>query len=111
MHVLPENQTTETMANIAVSASLFSGRPIFSVRELSKSFGPVEALKQVSLDVYPGEIRAVCGENGAGKSTLVNILAGLIGLTQGRSVLTARSARCHHQPKPNVWALPWWRKS
>ena len=77
MHVLPENQTTETTANIAVSASLFSGRPIFSVRELSKSFGPVEALKQVSLDVYPGEIRAVCGENGAGKSTLVNILAGL----------------------------------
>ncbi len=80
MHVLPENQTTETTettANIAVSASLFSGRPIFSVRELSKSYGPVEALKQVSLDVYPGEIRAVCGESGAGKSTLVNILAGL----------------------------------
>lgn len=77
MHVLPGNQTTEAVADVTVSASLLSGGPIFSVRELSKSFGPVEALKQVSLDVYPGEIRAVCGENGAGKSTLVKILAGI----------------------------------
>src|SRR5215475_6875188 len=50
---------------------------ILGVRGLSKSFGAIAALKDVSLDVAPGEIRAVCGENGAGKSTLVKILTGV----------------------------------
>ena len=50
---------------------------ILGVRGLSKSFGAITALKDVSLDVAPGEIRAVCGENGAGKSTLVKILTGV----------------------------------
>lgn len=51
--------------------------PIFSIRDLSKSFGPVQALKRVSLDFHLGEIHAICGENGAGKSTLVKMLAGI----------------------------------
>jgi len=50
---------------------------ILGVRGLSKSFGAVTALQDVSLDVASGEIRAVCGENGAGKSTLVKILTGV----------------------------------
>lgn len=73
----PGNQTAETVANVTVSDPLLLCNPILSARGLSKSFGPVKALKRVSLDVYPGEIRAVCGENGAGKSTLVNVLAGI----------------------------------
>src|SRR5262245_50492809 len=50
---------------------------ILGVRGLSKSFGAITALKNVSLDFAPGEIRAICGENGAGKSTLVKILTGV----------------------------------
>lgn len=50
---------------------------------LSKSFGGVRALRDVSFDVRPGEAHALVGENGAGKSTLVNIVAGAISADSG----------------------------
>jgi ABC-type sugar transport system ATPase subunit len=50
---------------------------VLGVRNLSKSFGAIAALKNVSLQVSAGEVRAICGENGAGKSTLVKMLTGV----------------------------------
>jgi ABC-type sugar transport system ATPase subunit len=50
---------------------------IVEMRDVSKRFGAVQALDDVSLAVGAGEIHAVVGENGAGKSTLVRILAGV----------------------------------
>jgi ABC-type sugar transport system ATPase subunit len=50
---------------------------LLRAEHISKSFGAVTALRDVSISVSPGEIRAVCGENGAGKSTLVKILMGV----------------------------------
>lgn len=46
-------------------------------RGIHKSFGAIQALSDVSLDLRPGEIRALVGENGAGKTTLMNILYGM----------------------------------
>lgn len=51
-------------------------KPILQVRGISKSFYGVTVLKDIDLDVFPGEIHAICGENGAGKTTLMNILTG-----------------------------------
>jgi len=54
-----------------------TGSSVVGVSALSKSFGAIAALKNVSLDVAAGEVRAICGENGAGKSTLVKMLTGV----------------------------------
>ncbi len=50
--------------------------PILEMKNISKSFGGTAALKDVSIDLYRGEIHAIVGENGAGKSTLMRILSG-----------------------------------
>jgi len=57
--------------------------PVLSADRVSKSFGPVEVLSEVSLALEPGEIHAVIGENGAGKSTLMKILSGHLQPTKG----------------------------
>lgn len=51
--------------------------PILSMRGISKNFGKVQALDDIHLDIFPGEVVAIVGDNGAGKSTLVKILAGV----------------------------------
>ncbi len=57
--------------------------PLISARGISKSFAAVEVLRDVDLDLMPGEIHALLGENGAGKSTFAKILAGVHRPTTG----------------------------
>lgn len=51
--------------------------PIVRLRNVKKSFGPVDVLKGVDLDIFAGKVTALVGDNGAGKSTLIKGLAGV----------------------------------
>ena len=60
-----------------------SGSPLLKVRDLSKSFGGVQALSKVSFDLSEGELLGVIGPNGSGKTTLVNLITGFVKSTSG----------------------------
>jgi len=64
-----------------------NGSPLIQIHHVSKSYGGVRALMDVSLDVLPGEIHALVGENGAGKSTLIKILSGSLEPDEGEIVV------------------------
>jgi simple sugar transport system ATP-binding protein len=57
--------------------------PLLEVRNVSKFFGSVIALQDVSLSVYAGEVMCLLGDNGAGKSTLIKILSGVYRPSEG----------------------------
>jgi len=57
--------------------------PILKVNDLSVAYGKIEALKNISFEVYPGEIIAILGANGAGKTTTLNTLTGVLKAKSG----------------------------
>ena len=65
------------MNDLAGRAETPQSTPFVSVRSVSKSYGGAQALRGVSLSIFPGEAHGLVGANGAGKSTLIRILAGL----------------------------------
>ena len=60
-----------------------SGPVVLSLRGVSKAFGAVQALHDVSFDCRAGEIHALVGENGSGKSTLLGIASGFLAADEG----------------------------
>jgi ABC-2 type transport system ATP-binding protein len=57
--------------------------PSIRIQHLNKSYGSKKVLKDVSLDIYPGQVIGYVGPNGAGKSTTVKVLTGLINDFEG----------------------------
>lgn len=57
--------------------------PLLKLANVNKSFGPIDVLHDISLEVKAGEILCLLGDNGAGKSTLIKILSGVFGLSSG----------------------------
>lgn len=64
---------------------------ILKAVSLRKSFGPVQALTDASLSIYPGEVAALIGDNGAGKSTIIKILSGAVRADSGSLTINGRS--------------------
>jgi len=60
--------------------------PFLRIEHLSKSFGGLKAVNDVSLDLMPGSINAIIGPNGAGKTTLFNLISGFIPSDSGQIV-------------------------
>lgn len=88
--------------------------PILSLRDVEKSFGHIEAVKGVTLDIEPGKIYCLIGPNGSGKTTLVRMIAGLLRPGKGTISLNgtdvvkdpvAAKAQLGYVPDdPTIWA-------
>ena len=66
---------------------------------VSRRFGGLKAVDEVSLTLRRGELHAVIGTNGAGKSTLINVLSGEIGVSTGRVTLLGQDVTAWTQPR------------
>jgi ABC-type sugar transport system ATPase subunit len=69
--------------------------PLLRLENIGKSFGPVQALSGIDLDVPVGQVTALAGDNGAGKSTLIKCIAGIYQPTSGRVLWQGRPVHLH----------------
>src|SRR4051794_1211659 len=69
--------------------------PLVALRDATKSYGAVRALRDGNLAVRPGEVRALMGENGAGKSTLVKVLGGVVRRDTGEMLVDGQPVDFH----------------
>jgi len=61
-----------------------SAQPVLSVHGITKSFGGLKALMDVSFDIYEGDVFGIIGPNGSGKTTLINCITGFIRTEAGK---------------------------
>jgi D-xylose transport system ATP-binding protein len=71
------------------------GQPILELRGVNKSFGAVQVLHDVDMNIYPGQVTALVGDNGAGKSTLVKCVAGIYGIDTGEYLFEGKPVQVH----------------
>ncbi len=71
---------------------------LLSLRGVSKRFGPVQALSDVTLDIPAGQVTALCGDNGAGKSVTIKTIAGLWSQDGGEMLWQGKPIR-HNNPR------------
>lgn len=75
----------------------FMDYKLLEITNLSKTFGETQVLKDVSLELLPGEVHFLAGENGAGKSTLMKIIAGIYKYDLGKVNLFGKKVAIVHQ--------------
>ncbi len=79
--------------------------PVFEIKKISKRFDMTQALDNVSVDLYPGEIHALLGENGAGKSTLIKIMTGIYRADYGQMLLKGNPVTIHDSVDAQVHGI------
>jgi simple sugar transport system ATP-binding protein len=70
-----------------------AGEVLLEVRNLSKNFGPVQALADLSMKVHAGEVVALAGDNGAGKTTLIKAISGVYQPSGGEILLHGKQVQ------------------
>jgi rhamnose transport system ATP-binding protein len=80
-------------------------KPVMEIKNVSKRFDMTQALDDVSLELYPGEIQALVGENGAGKSTLIKIMTGIYNPDQGQILLDGRVVDIHNSQEAQALGI------
>ncbi len=70
----------------SAKSSLGKDKPLLEVKSLSQSFGGLQALKDVSFEIYAGEVMGLIGPNGAGKTTLFNLMTGVLPVRKGEII-------------------------
>lgn len=79
--------------------------PLIEIENVSKRYGSVRALENVSLRMEGSGIMGLLGQNGAGKTTLINILTGYLAPTSGRALLGGHD-RSWSQARPSgTWGI------
>lgn len=76
-----------------MSTAILDPTPILSLRGIGKAYGPVVAVQDVDLDIFAGEVLAICGDNGAGKSSLIKVISGAEEPTSGQMSMRGASVR------------------
>lgn len=60
-----------------------NNNPLLALKNVTKKFGGLMAVRDMTLDIQPGELVSIIGPNGAGKSTLINVITGFLPITRG----------------------------
>ena len=89
--VTPESGSDGAAPGVDDSTSKY----LLSLRGISKSFGPVQALQDVDLDVPAGQVTAIIGDNGAGKSTLIKSISGIWSPSCGQIFWNGQEVQIH----------------
>ncbi len=79
--------------------------PVLRIRHISKRFDATQALDDVSLDIFPGEVHALVGENGAGKSTLIKIMTGVYQPDTGEILLNGKPVQVRNSQEAQVLGI------
>jgi len=88
---------TPAVAGVApsVPGTAIAGAPLLQLRGVAKTFGPVQALTGIDLEIPAGQVTALVGDNGAGKTTLIKCIAGIHEPSSGELLWNGRAVHLH----------------
>ncbi len=99
------NEMTETAAPAPAPAPVKGGTPLVEMRNVNVAFGGVHAVRDVTIDLYPGEVVGLVGGNGAGKSTLTKVLSGAQVADSGQILINGQHASISNPREAKAYGI------